>query len=96
MSVALEAPIRHALATTFAFVLAGAVPLLAFALGLAQDAIFPVAVVLALGTLATVGAARSQFTQQPRIRCAVEMVAVGGGASAVAYVLGVVVDPLLH
>jgi VIT1/CCC1 family predicted Fe2+/Mn2+ transporter len=95
-SVALEAPLRHGLATALAFVLAGGVPLIAFALGLPSAAQFPVAIALALGALAFVGGARSSFTQQPRVRCAAEMVAVGGAASAVAYVLGLLVDPLLH
>jgi vacuolar iron transporter family protein len=95
-SVAHEAPLRHGLATAAAFVLAGGVPLLAFALGLPSALQFPIALALALATLAFVGGARSGFTRQPRTRCALEMVAVGGAASAVAYGLGLIVEPLLH
>jgi VIT1/CCC1 family predicted Fe2+/Mn2+ transporter len=95
-SVADEAPSRHGLVTVAAFVLAGAIPLFAFAFGLARSAQFPVSVGLAMMTLAFVGGARSSFTNRPRTRCAVEMVAIGGGASALAYLLGIVVDPLVH
>ena len=95
-SVEHEAPMRHGLATAFAFVIAGAVPLLAFAFRLSPASQFWFATVLALATLAVVGGARSQFTHRPRLRCALEMVAVGGGAGAVAYALGLLVDPLLH
>jgi VIT1/CCC1 family predicted Fe2+/Mn2+ transporter len=94
-SVAREAPWRHGLATALAFVVAGAIPLLAFALA-RPPAQFPVVVALAFITLAGVGGARSEFTGQPRIRCAFEMVAVGGAASAVAYLLGLLVDPWLR
>jgi VIT1/CCC1 family predicted Fe2+/Mn2+ transporter len=94
-SVANEAPARHGLATMAAFVTAGAIPLFGFALGLPASAQFAVIVMLAIATLAFVGGARSKFTGRPRTRCAFEMVAIGGSASALAYLLGLAVEPLV-
>jgi vacuolar iron transporter family protein len=87
-SVELEAPWRHGLATAAAFVLAGAIPLLAFAFPVARGLYFPVALALALLTLAGVGGARARFLPSSAWRCALEMVTIAGGASAVAYALG--------
>ncbi len=94
-SVEREAPARHGMATLVAFVAAGVIPLSSFALGLPRQAQFPAAFTLAILTLAFVGGARSRFTNRPRARCAFEMAAIGGGAGALAYLLGLVVDHLL-
>jgi VIT1/CCC1 family predicted Fe2+/Mn2+ transporter len=95
-SVSAEAPWRHGLATTIAFVIAGAVPLLSYAAtGLSEGDRFALGLVLAFVVLAVVGGARSLFLRAGVVRCAAEMVAVAGGASACAYLLGRLVAPLL-
>jgi VIT1/CCC1 family predicted Fe2+/Mn2+ transporter len=87
-SVAAEQPWRHAAATWAAFVVAGAVPLLAYALPGTAAAHPIVAVVLALVTLAGVGAARAPFIGKPAWRCALEVLAIGGAAAAASYAVG--------
>jgi VIT1/CCC1 family predicted Fe2+/Mn2+ transporter len=94
-SLADEMPWRHALATWAAFVLVGAVPLLAFAVVVPGVPRFAAAFVLAQLALAFVGAGRARFVARPRWRCALEMMVLAGGASAVAYALGAVLEPLL-
>ena len=90
-SVEAEAPLRHGLATALAFVIAGAIPLLAYLVE-ARAAQFPLALALALITLALVGAARSLFLPRTPWVCAFEMVAIAGSASGIAYVLGALVE----
>jgi len=95
-SVELEAPWRHGLATALAFVIAGAVPLLAYAARLSATLQFTLALALAFVTLASVGAARSLFIRRPPVRCALEMVAIAGSASMLAYLLGAAVAAFLR
>jgi VIT1/CCC1 family predicted Fe2+/Mn2+ transporter len=94
-SVALEQPWRHGVATAFAFAIAGAMPLLAYAFGAGQDMRLPIALGLGALTLAGLGAARALFSPRPAWRCALEMVLIAGGASAASYLVGVGVEPLL-
>jgi VIT1/CCC1 family predicted Fe2+/Mn2+ transporter len=94
-SIAQEAPWRHGLATAVAFVVAGAVPLFAYLLDL-RAAQFPAALALAFVTLSIVGAARSLFLPRAAWVCALEMVAIAGGASAVAFFLGSLVEGWLR
>ena len=90
-SVAREAPWRHGLATAIAFVIAGAIPLFAY-LSDVRPLQFPLALALALVTLSIVGAARARFLPRPAWICALEMVAIAGSASLVAFGLGSVVE----
>lgn len=94
-SVAHEQPWRHALATTLAFMIAGAVPLLAYALPTQSERTrLTWALVLGALVLAVVGAARAAFVRKPAARCALEVLAIAGGATAAAYYLGLLVEPL--
>ncbi len=82
-------PFRHAVATFAAFCLAGLVPLLAYILpGLAGEAPFAVAIGLTVLALFGVGAARSLVYRRSWVRSGLEMLAVGAGAAAVAYLVG--------
>jgi VIT1/CCC1 family predicted Fe2+/Mn2+ transporter len=96
-SITLEQPWRHGLATTAAFVIAGAIPLLVYVLPI-HDGMrrFQAALVLSLLSLSALGAARSSFTNRSPWRGAAEMVVIAGGAAAAAYGLGFVVEPLLR
>jgi VIT1/CCC1 family predicted Fe2+/Mn2+ transporter len=87
-SVAAEQPWRHALATWAAFVIAGAVPLLAYAIATTPAVRLAVALALTVVTLGIVGAGRASFIGRPRWRCALEVIAIGGGAAGAAYAIG--------
>jgi len=94
-SVSAEQPWRHALATWAAFVVAGAVPLLAYLFAGSAAARLELAALLSLATLALVGAGRSRFIARPAWICAVEVMAIAGGATGIAYAIGAVADRLV-
>jgi vacuolar iron transporter family protein len=79
---------RHALATFLAFLIAGAVPLLAFFAGVPEQDRFVTATALTLVTLFAVGAARTAVTQGRWWTNGLEMLGVGALAAAVAYAIG--------
>ncbi len=80
-------PLRHAFATFGAFVVAGAVPLVSYLLGIG-DAEFPVAVALTMIALFAVGAARASVTDTRWWVAGIEMLAVGALAAVVAFLIG--------
>jgi VIT1/CCC1 family predicted Fe2+/Mn2+ transporter len=80
-------PMRHGVATTAAFVVAGAVPLLPYVLA-APERRFGVAVAATLATLFVVGALRSSVTALRWWKAGLEMLAVGALAAAVSYGVG--------
>lgn len=93
-SIPEEQPWRHGVATTLAFMTAGAVPLLVYCFRLSSESWrFPLASLLAAITLAGVGAARSLFLQRSALRCGMEMLAIAGGVNTAAYMLGWLVEP---
>ena len=79
---------RHGVATIAGFVSAGIVPLVAYLVPLPDGARFPATIVLALGTLFTVGATRSLVTKLGWLRSGIEMFLVGAAAAVVAYGIG--------
>ena len=90
-----EKPWRHGAATTAAFVIAGSLPLLSYLfVDLSTDARFALSALLALLALTCVGIARSRFTGTSMLASSAEVIAVAGGASVAAYVLGAVTAPL--
>ena len=80
-------PLRHGVATTAAFVLAGAVPLVPY-VTVAPAQRFGVAVAATLATLFVVGALRSSVTALRWWKAGLEMLAVGALAAAVSYGVG--------
>lgn len=85
-------PVWNAVATFVAFVIAGAVPLLVYLLGLvvpiAADTSFTAAILLSGVALFALGAAKVLVTRLNPIRSGLEMLVVGGAAAAVAYIVG--------
>ena len=79
---------RHGAATIAGFVSAGIVPLAAYLVPMPDDYRFATTVVLALGTLFTVGATRTFVTKVGWFRSGIEMLLVGVAAAAVAYGIG--------
>jgi len=83
---------RHGLATFGAFLVAGAVPLLAYVvIPDIGPSPFAIATTLTLLTLFAVGAARNFVTERGWIRSGLEMLAVGAVAAGVAYLIGAVI-----
>lgn len=82
--------LRHGTATFVAFVVAGAVPLLAYVLPGAPTTghRFVAAMLLTLATLFAVGAARTTVTRGAWWRNGLEMLAIGALAAAVAFGVG--------
>jgi len=81
-----------------AFIVAGAVPLLIYLIGLViavpPAAAFPISVVLSGLALFGLGAAKVLVTHQNPLRSGVEMLLVGGLAAVVAYVVGALLKGL--
>jgi len=80
-------PLRHAIATFVAFVIAGAIPLISYIVDLGPLA-FPIAVALTLLALFGVGASRSLVTDVRWWIGGGEMLIIGSLAAAVAYGVG--------
>ncbi len=91
-------PIRSALATFVSFLLAGAVPLLVYLLGLVvpiDPAVsFPVALVLSAMALFGLGTAKVLVTERNWFRSGLEMLLVGGAAAGIAYLVGYLLQGL--
>lgn len=85
-------PLYSGLATFVSFILAGAVPLLAYFFGLfvaiPSDVSFSISLELSALTLFGLGAAKIFVTGLSPLKSGVEMMLVGGLAAAVAYVVG--------
>lgn len=79
-------PMRAALATFGAFLVAGMVPLLPFLLSLPQA--FAVATLLTLATFFAIGAYKSRWSLSPWWRSGLETLLIGGVAASIAYLVG--------
>jgi len=91
-------PVLSAAATFGAFLVAGAVPLLVYLLGLFlpvdPGVAFPVSVVLSALALFGLGAAKVFVTERNWFRSGLEMLLVGGLAAGVAYLVGFLLQGL--
>lgn len=89
------APARHGFATLLAFVVAGVMPLLPYALAVPARTQFVVSVGLTLATLFVVGSLRSLVTVDRWLRAGVEMLVLGILVAAAAYGSGAIVAALV-
>jgi VIT1/CCC1 family predicted Fe2+/Mn2+ transporter len=87
-------PLRHALATFWAFVASGCVPLLAYLFPGMEHNPFVVTTMMAGFTLFSIGAARSLLTVGSWWMNGLEMLVIGGGAGTVSYLAGSAVSRL--
>jgi VIT1/CCC1 family predicted Fe2+/Mn2+ transporter len=95
-SVSAEAPWRHGLATTAAFVVVGTLPLGGYLLGpLLAVPVLQVSGALTAVALFAAGAVRAPFVRRPVWRSAVEMLVVGAIAGGAAYGVGALVSSVL-
>lgn len=83
-----ENPLSSALATFFAFVLFGAIPILPFAIFTHTTSLFGVSVLFTAGALILLGILRSQVGGRSTARALVETILVGGISAFVAYAVG--------
>ncbi|SFT97690.1 VIT1/CCC1 transporter family protein [Sedimentitalea nanhaiensis] len=79
-------PIRAALATFGAFLVAGMIPLLPFLLALPEA--FTLSAGMTLGVFFAIGAAKSRWSLAPWWRSGLETLTIGGIAAAIAYGVG--------
>ena len=86
LPASIRSPWRAAASTFLAFVLCGLVPVVPFALKLGDA--FLVAISATAAVFVAIGALKSRWSLRPWWRSAVETLAVGGGAAAVAYAIG--------
>jgi vacuolar iron transporter family protein len=87
-------PARHGFATLASFVVAGAVPLIPFALGTTAHG-FAFSIGLTFVTLFAVGALRGLVTVEPWWKTGLEMLVLGVAVAVAAYGSGVVVARLV-
>lgn len=91
-----RSPLNDGAATFISFVIVGAIPLIPFLTpDVSEDAFFIAAVATAT-TFFVVGAARSLVINKNPILAGLEMLIVGGAASAIAYGLGSWVETLIR
>ncbi|MDO8505947.1 MAG: VIT1/CCC1 transporter family protein [bacterium] len=89
-----DSPYKHGAATGLAFVVAGALPLLPYIIPVATSSRFIVSIVATAISLFVVGSSRTLVTKMPWFRSGLEMLFVGGLASAAAYAVGFFVKEL--
>lgn len=82
-------PVRAGAATFVAFLVVGMVPLAPFLVpGLAPDSMFRVSIVATAFAFVAVGLGKGIVLERPLARAGFETLAIGGGAAALAYLVG--------
>ncbi|MEX0368351.1 MAG: VIT1/CCC1 transporter family protein [Ruegeria sp.] len=84
-------PMKAAVATFLAFLIAGMIPLLPFLAGL--DGAFAVSAWMTVGVFFAIGALKSRWSLAPWWRSGGETLAIGGAAAAIAYAVGTLFHP---
>ncbi len=84
-------PVKAAMATFLAFLVAGMVPLLPFLLAL--DNAFTLSVCMTMGVFFAIGALKSRWSLTPWWRSGLETFAIGGAAAMIAYFVGSLFHP---
>jgi VIT1/CCC1 family predicted Fe2+/Mn2+ transporter len=89
-------PARHGIATLVAFMAAGALPLVPYAVGVSPDAGFPAAIALTFAALFVVGSLRALVTVDRWWIAGLEMLLLGALVAGAAYGSGAIVAGLLR
>ena len=88
-----RSPWRAAFSTFSAFVVCGGVPLVPYLLGASPA--FTIASILTAGVFLVIGAARGRWVERSALRSALETLAIGAAASALAYLAGLALEPFV-
>lgn len=88
MEDSVKFPWKHGAITTFAFMIAGALPLIPYVFSVPADLRFPISIGATALSLFSVGMARTFVTDAARFRSGAEMLAVGGIAALASYLVG--------
>jgi VIT1/CCC1 family predicted Fe2+/Mn2+ transporter len=86
LAAIMRSPLRAGLHTFFAFMLCGAIPLLPYLLGVANPLLW--ASLLTAVVFLGIGAAKSLWSLDHWAKSALETLAIGMGAAALAYLVG--------
>lgn len=89
-----EKPIKNAVATFTAFILAGSIPLLPYVFGIKEN-VFNYAILATSIALFTVGSLRARITGMNWAKAGLEMLMVGALAALVAYFIGAFLSTLI-
>ncbi len=84
-------PMKAAMATFLAFLIAGLIPLLPFLAGM--DAAFSTSAWMTMGVFFAIGALKSRWSLAPWWRSGLETLAIGGAAAAIAFLVGSLFHP---
>lgn len=84
-------PMRAALATFLAFLVAGMIPLMPFVLGM--EGAFALSAWVTAAVFFAIGALKSRWSLAPWWRSGLETLAIGGAAAAIAYFVGTLFHP---
>lgn len=91
-----RSPLNDGFATFISFVIVGSLPLVPFLIPSAAGDAFMISAIATGITFFVVGAARSLVINKNPLTAGLEMLVVGGAASAIAYVLGSYVETLIR
>lgn len=91
----LSNPMRHGFATGFAFIVGGSLPLIPYLFGVPSEAQFTVSIIATAISLFLVGSLRTIITGSDWLKGGVQMLLVGGAASAAAYAVGAAIKIFL-
>lgn len=91
----LGSPWTAAISSFVAFAVGAVVPLLPFLFGVTAAGAVVASALLSAAALTAVGAVISAFTGRPAWRSGLRMVAIGGGAAVVTYLIGSLVGVTL-
>lgn len=89
-------PFNDGFATFISFVIVGALPLIPFLIPAAAENAFTISAIATAVTFFLVGASRSFVIKKNPILAGLEMLAVGGAAATIAYLLGSYVETLIQ
>jgi VIT1/CCC1 family predicted Fe2+/Mn2+ transporter len=89
-----ETPAKRGFATTFAFLVAGTLPLIPYLFDVSSELQFPVSISATAASLFIVGSLRTLVTKAGWFRSGIQMLIVGGLASSAAYIIGAGVKTL--
>lgn len=84
----IKSPVKHGIATSIGFFIAGSLPLIPYLFGVSQESRFLISIIATALSLFMVGSLRTIVTKAPWFRSGIEMFLVGGLSAIAAYIVG--------